>query len=341
MANQKELAKLAGVSAGTVSNVISGSKGVSDKARRKVLEAIRKLNYRPNLIARSLKTNRTNTLGIIVPTITVSFFPKIIRGAESMARKHGYSLIVLESFGDEAREQELISLLDAQRVDGLLLVLATGLWRKKSDYAEHQLGFPIVCVDRVPTGLKVDSVGVDGRAAAEIGVAHLLHMGHRTIATIVGPLSLPSERERLEGYQQALEKRGIKPKNSLIREIRDGSAEVQQASLDCFLRSKERPSALFTSNGVIALEALRGLYEAGMRTPDDFAFVTIDDIAPAEFFEPAITCVVQPAIEIGQLAAELLVERITKGDAQGKHRKILLPPKLVVRASSISKLASN
>jgi DNA-binding LacI/PurR family transcriptional regulator len=341
MANQKEVAKLAGVAAGTVSNVISGSKGVSDKARRKVLEAIRKLNYRPNLIARSLKTNRTNTLGIIVPTITVSFFPKIIRGAESMARKHGYSLIVLESFGEEAREEELISLLEAQRVDGLLLVLATGTWRKKSDYSEHRPCFPIVCVDRVPTGLKVDSVGVDGRAAAEIAVAHLLHMGHRKIAAIVGPLSLPSERERLEGYQQALEKKGIKPKPSLFREINDGDSEVQQASLDLLLRSEDKPSALFTSNGVIALEALRGLYEAGMRTPEDFAFVTIDDIAPAEFFEPAITCVVQPAIEIGQLAAELLVERITKGDAQSKHRKILLPPKLVVRASSISKLAAN
>src|SRR5260370_2353119 len=124
--NKKELAKLAGVSSGTVSNVISGSTNVSDRSRQKVLEAIRILNYQPNLIARSLKTNRTHTLGIVIPDITIPFFPKIIRGAECAARERGYFLIVLDSEGSPQREAEMIALLRAQRVEGILLVTASG-----------------------------------------------------------------------------------------------------------------------------------------------------------------------------------------------------------------------
>src|ERR1700744_6112087 len=125
-ANQKQLAKLAGVSAGTVSNVISGSTRVSESSRQKVLEAIRILNYQPNLIARSLKTNRTHTLGIVVPDITIPFFPKIIRGAECAARERGYFLIVLDSEGSPDRESEMVALLRAQRIEGMLLVTASG-----------------------------------------------------------------------------------------------------------------------------------------------------------------------------------------------------------------------
>jgi len=123
---QKELAKLAGVSSGTVSNVISGSTKVSERARQKVLEAIKVLNYQPNLIARSLRTNRTRTLGIVIPDITIPFFPKIIRGAECAARERGYFLIVLDSEGSPERESDMIALLRAQRVEGMLLVTASG-----------------------------------------------------------------------------------------------------------------------------------------------------------------------------------------------------------------------
>ena len=127
MATQKELAKLAGVSAGTVSNVISGSARVSERYREKVLNAVRALNYQPNLIARSLKTNRTRTLGIVVPDITIPFFPKIVRGAESAARERGYFLIVLDSEHNHEREVDMMTLLRSQRVEGILLVAAGGI----------------------------------------------------------------------------------------------------------------------------------------------------------------------------------------------------------------------
>src|SRR5215469_17180171 len=126
MSTQKELAKLAGVSAGTVSNVISGSTRVSQRNREKVLNAVRTLNYQPNLIARSLKTNRTKTLGIVIPDITIPFFPKIIRGVECAARERGYFLVVLDSEGSPEREADMFALLRAQRVEGILLVTAAG-----------------------------------------------------------------------------------------------------------------------------------------------------------------------------------------------------------------------
>src|SRR6202166_3847938 len=155
MATQKELAKLAGVSAGTVSNVISGSTRVSERYRQRVLNAVRALNYQPNLIARSLKTNRTRTLGIVVPDITIPFFPKIIRGAECAARERGYFLIVLDSESSPAREAEMIALLRAQRVEGILLVTACGKELSSERFAMLTAHSPVVCLDRLPMNLEV------------------------------------------------------------------------------------------------------------------------------------------------------------------------------------------
>jgi len=204
MATQKELAKLARVSAGTVSNVISGSTQVGEETRKKVLAAIRTLNYHPNLIARSLKTNRTNTLGIIVPDLTVPFFPKVIRGAEAAASERGYLLIVLDSENQHSREKKMLALLRSQRVDGILLVAAGGLKWSEGRAAEIAAGPPVVCLDRLPDGLDVDSVCADDRSAAGIAVSHLLAMGHRKIAILIGPPSLRNEQERLRGYRQAV-----------------------------------------------------------------------------------------------------------------------------------------
>jgi DNA-binding LacI/PurR family transcriptional regulator len=196
-----------------------------------------------------------------------------------------------------------------------------------------------VYLDRVPYGLEADSIGVDGCAGAEMGVAHLLQRGHREIAIITGSLALSSERERLSGYRHALERKRIKVRDSLIWQGTEAS-EIGRICLDGLLRSKAKPSALFATNGGVALEALGSIYAAGMSTPEDLAFVTFDEIAAADFFQPAITCVVQPTFEMGRRAVELLLERINNGAAPREFKKILLPPKLVVRASSSLKLGT-
>lgn len=332
MATQKELAKLAGVSAGTVSNVISGSARVSERYRQKVLNAVRALNYQPNLIARSLKTNRTRTLGIVVPDITIPFFPKIVRGAESAARERGYFLIVLDSEHNHTREVDMMALLHSQRVEGILLVAAGGPERSGGSAAIS--GPPVVYLDRLPQGVKGDSVSVDDRTSAEMGVSHLLARGHTHIAIITGPLTLKNEQERLRGYRQALYKSGIPVDESLIWAgsfDRDVVARICHRGL---FKPGSRPSALFATNGVTGLEALRSIYAAGLQTPRDIAFVTFDELTTDDFFHPGITCVVQPTFDIGYRAVEVLLDRIERGRGNGPLYKIRLPATLMVRESS-------
>jgi DNA-binding LacI/PurR family transcriptional regulator len=336
MATQKELAKLAGVSAGTVSNVISGSARVSERYKKKVLKAVRALNYQPNLIARSLKTNRTRTLGIVVPDITIPFFPKIVRGAESAARERGYFLIVLDSEHDHAREVDMITLLRAQRVEGILLVAAGGRKGTIESPASLASGTPVVYLDRLPDGVEVDSVSVDDRTAAEMGVSHLLSRGYTHIAVVTGPLTLKNEQERLRGYRQALRKSGLPVRESLIWAGSFDGDEVARICHKGLFQPTGRPSALFATNGVTGLQALRSIYAAGLKTPRDIAFVTFDELTTDDFFHPGITCVLQPTFDIGYRAVQVLLKRIEKGKVAGPPDKIRLPATLVVRESSES-----
>jgi DNA-binding LacI/PurR family transcriptional regulator len=338
---QKELAKLAGVSSGTVSNVISGSARVSERSRQKVLEAIRVLNYHPNLIARSLKTNRTRTLGIVVPDITIPFFPKIIRGAECAARERGYFLIVLDSEGSPERESEMFALLRAQRVEGMLLVTASGEDLTPERWNALSSTFPVVYLDRLPADLEVDSVCVDDCGAAEMAISHLMGCGHREIAVITGPLTLRNEQERVHGYRQALQKGGLPVERSLIW---NGSFEQDEVARVCqrgMLRPAGRPSALFATNGVTGLAALRSLYSVGLSTPKDFAFVTFDEITAEDFFRPGITSVVQPTFDMGYRAIEVLLDRIEQEKEDSPRERVRLPATLTVRESSSTPLDLN
>lgn len=331
---QKELAKLAGVSAGTVSNVISGAAEVSERSRRKVLDAIKTLKYQPNLIARSLRTNRTHTLGMVIPDITVPFFPKIIRGAESAAREAGFYLSVLDSESNQAREAAMLELLRSQRVEGILLITA-GQHRWSAEESEALIaGVPIVCLDRLPEGLRVDSVCVDDGVAAEMAIAHLLARGHTRIAIITGPLILKNEQERLRGYRRALEKAGIPIDPSLILKGGFDQKEVTSLCRSGILHSAKRPTALFASNGVTGLAALKSLYSMGLTVPADMAYVTFDELTSEDLFRPAITSVVQPAHEIGSRGVQVLLKRIADETLQKEVEKVRLPASLIVRESS-------
>ena len=333
MATQKQIARHAGVSAGTVSNVISGSTPVSDAARKKVLDAIRVMNYRPNLIARSLKTNRTYTLGIVVPDITIPFFPKVIRGAESAARDRGQFLLVLDSQRSHELEVEFLALL-RQRVDGILLVTAGDYKWSREDVKQIASGPPIVCVDRRPEGLEVDSVCVDDVGAVEMGVTHLLEKGHREIALITGPLTLKNEQERLYGYKKAHRKANLAVRRSLIWSAGFEQKEIDAACQQGMLRAARRPTALLASNGVTGIGALRSIYAMGFSTPADIAFATVDEIMMDELFSPSITSIVQPAHEIGYCAVEVLMDRISNKEDPHRPSIMRLSAAIVVRESS-------
>lgn len=334
MATIKQVAEMAGVSVGTVSHVITGSVPVSEALRTSVEAAIQKLDYHPNHVARSLKTNKTWTLGIIVPDLTIPFFPQMIRGAETAARKQGYSLVAVNSDDDLDRQKDLLSLLRSQRVEGMLLVVASGATPLEQIERMMDAGIPVVCLDRVPNKVPVDSVSVEDVSAAELGVGHLVSMGYRRIAIVTGPLSLKNERKRLLGYRQALRKAGIGLDNSLIWQADLRPENVTQLCVERLQGPGTQPDAIFATNGPTGLGVMRALHKLGLKTPDDMAFVTFDELTVDDLFTPAITTVVQPATEIGYRAAEILLQRIEKPTKQERRIDLRLPATLKVRDSS-------
>ena len=327
----KRVADLAGVSVGTVSHVITGSVQVSEALKRRVQAAIQKLDYHPNHVARSLKTSRTRTLGIIVPDLTISFFPQVIRGAETAARERGYSLIAVNSSDDAERQRELLSLFRSQRVEGILLIAAAAPSPADQVARMIEAGIPVVCLDRVPDRMPVDSVCVDDVAAARMGVEHLIANGYRRIAIVTGPLSLKNERRRVMGYRKAIENAGLAYSEDAVWE---GNLRPEDVAVLCEQQLSQRPDALFCTNGPTALGALRALRKCGVETPGDIGLVTFDELDSHDIFTPAITTIVQPAYEIGSRAAEILLERIERGGERGSPLMVRLRAALKVRETS-------
>jgi DNA-binding LacI/PurR family transcriptional regulator len=339
MASIKKVAQVAGVSVGTVSHVITGSVPVSETLRDKVHHAIRELNYHPNHVARSLKTSKTRTLGIIVPDLTISFFPQVIRGAETAARAKGYSLIAVNSSEDPERQKELLSLLRSQRVEGILMVVAAGPTPVNQISRIIDAGIPVVFLDRVPDRVAFDSVCVENLEAAAMGVEHLIAMGSRRIAVVTGPLTLRNERRRVLGCRQALEAAGIPWREELVWE---GNLRPEDVAELCRRRlgaGGARPDALFCTNGPTALGALRALPDCGLATPEDIRFATFDELTVDDLFRPSITTIVQPAYDIGFRAAEVLLERVERVSSRKKKITVRLPAILKIRESSRPRVA--
>jgi DNA-binding LacI/PurR family transcriptional regulator len=337
----KEVAELAGVSVGTVSHVITGSVPVTEPLRRKVQAAIKRLDYHPNHIARSLKTSKTRTLGIIVPDLTISFFPQVIRGAEMAARQQNYTLMAVNSDDRADRQKELLSLMRSQRVEGILLVVAAAPAVTGQISQIIESGIPVVYLDRIPDQEEVDSVSVDDAKAAEMAVEHLLASGHRRIALATGPHTLRNEQRRLLGYQEALVKAGLTPDEDLIWE---GNFRPEDVAAICGPRLRDpsrRPDAILSTNGPTGLGVLRALRDCGLSTPRDIALVTFDELTVDDLFTPSVTTVVQPAYDIGFRAAQILLERIENGNGEGAPFTIRLPATLRVRDSSRSPKAES
>ncbi len=332
MATIKDVAKLAGVSVGTVSNVLSESTPVSAALRERVYRAIRRLDYHANYVARSLKVNHTKTLGMVISDITNPFFPQVVRGAEDAAFQHGYLLITSNTDDQVERERQVLSVLRSRRVDGVLLVVAPS-----GDTAHIrntvQSGVPVVCLDRIPAGLAVDSVSVDSVKGAQVCVRHLIQRGHRRIAIVTGPLTLQTARDRVKGYEAALREAGLEPAPELIVEGDFREAGGYRVGKELLLRH-DRPTAVFASNGMMALGLIRAVEEIGLTCPGDVAVASFDDMPLAAVFRPHLTAVAQPAYDIGRQGAELLIRRVQRKIRSRKCVTIRLEPELRIREST-------
>ena len=329
-----EVAKHAEVSTATVSNVIRGTRKVSEELTTRVQSAIKELNYSPNEIARSLKVKQTRMLAMVLPDITNPFFPEIIRGAEDAAFARGYFLLTANTNEQPGRERRIVAALRSYRVDGILLATAQGSFDHDASHIADMVraGVSVVCLDRSVSDVVTDAVLLDNVGGARECVRHLIQQAHQRIAIITGALRLQTGHERLEGYKLALEDAGIALDQRLILEG-DFRFESGKRCCEQILKQPVRPTAIFVCNGVMTLGALQAFDELKISCPEDMALATFDEPSGDHAFRPHITAVVQPSYEMGSRAATILMDRI-EGRLGKPGLIVRVAPRLEVRASS-------
>ena len=329
MPTVQDVARRAGVSAATVSYVLNGTRYVSEELRERVLRAVRELDYEPNAAARTLRSNRSYTIGLILPDLRNPFFTETVRGIEAVAQSRGYYVILANTDEDPAREATLLRILRAKHVDGLILAPAGGAHQGLEQLLQAQ--FPLVFLDRDVPGLTASAVMLDNVAAAQAAVRHLIDLGHRRVGMIAGRTPISSTLERETGYRRAFSQAGMAVDEHLV--VSGGSTiEGGAAAAATLLERPAPPSALFVANNLMTIGALMAIDARGLTVPRDLALVGFDDFPWADVFRPRLTTVAQPLYELGHAAAELLLQQVASPGAQ--PRRVLLSGTLVVRDSS-------
>ncbi|MGP3913420.1 LacI family transcriptional regulator [Nonomuraea sp. NBC_00507] len=329
--NIKEVAQLARVSVGTVSNVLNRPEIVSPATRERVFEAIKKLGFVRNEVARHLRVGRSRTVGLVVLDVSNPFFVDVAQGAESLADDHDTMVVLCNSAGDPGRERRHLDQLEQQRVMGILITPV----ETETPWLEELIarGTPVVLVDRPAAGLQC-SVAVDDRLGGQIAGAHLVERGHRRIMFVGGPPSIKQVADRHAGLSSAVA-------------AADGAVELLTATAPSLtvaegraigervaaLPPGKRPTAVFCANDMMALGFLQAMATRGLRVPEDLAIIGYDDIDFAAAAAVPLSSVRQPRELLGRTAIDLLLEEVAEPE-QHRHRQVIFQPDLVVRESS-------
>ncbi|MFI6088712.1 LacI family DNA-binding transcriptional regulator [Streptomyces sp. NPDC051218] len=326
MASIKDVAAEAGVSVATVSRVLNDHPSVSPAARARVIAATESLGYRPNAVARSLRTAQTRTLGLVISDVLNPYFTALARSVEEAARALGYSVIIGNADErPELQDHHVRTLLD-RRIDGLLVSPTDGGSPLMLDTARSST--PMVFVDRWIPGVDVPVVRADGREAVRDLVAHLHAIGHRRLAIIAGPAATTTGSERVEAFRDALAAYGLPLPAEYIGQG-DFQADSGLRATERFLALPEPPHAIFAADNLMALGALDAIRGRGLRVPHDIALAAFDDIPWFVHTDPPITAIAQPTGDLGRAAVQALVDLI-----EGRSpRSVTLPARLVVRRS--------
>lgn len=330
MANMKDIASIARVSLGTVSHVLNNTANVRGPLRKRVLDAVASVGYQPSQLARGLRRDKTNVIGMIIPDITNPFFPGVVRGAEDIAFSNGYRLVLCNTDNDHAKELVHLKELRTYLPAGLIVIPSnfSDLTAQVESY--RRVGSGVVCVDRLPRNWAGDSVTANNEEGALNATRHLIDMGHKRLATIVGPLHLTNARERLNGFKRALREARIHIAAEYLQETTfDKHGGYSKTHL--LLRLIPPPTAIFAGNDMMALGALRAIREAGLRCPEDVSVIGFDNLDFAELTHPPLSSVSQSGYQLGTTAAHMLIERLRGDRSPAKH--IVLPTTLVPRSS--------
>jgi LacI family transcriptional regulator len=333
-----DIAKDLNVSVVTVSKVLRNQGRISDATRNRVLCRAKELHYQMNWVARSLVTQRTYTIGLLLPEFAHPFFAEIARSVAHATRRHGYHVVISSFEEDPELEVSEIDTLLARRVDGLMIATTQSPHHLEIFRRIQQQKVPYVLIDRPVSGLRASFVGVDNRAVGLLATEHLIVQGCSRVAHLRGP-DVSIATERLEGFRQGLAKHGLRPDP---RYIVDGGHrdDTGYAGMKQLLELDPHPDGVFCYNDPIAIGALKAVLEAGLRSPSDVAIVGAGNVQYSDVLAVPLTTIDQGTCRIGSLAADLLLERIASKRSL-PPRKILIPPKLIERESTRRALSPN
>jgi LacI family transcriptional regulator len=330
MANMKQIAKLAGVSLGTVSHVLNGTARVREPLRKRVLEVVQASGYQPSQLARGLRRDKTNMIAMIIPDIMNPFFPSVVRGAEDLAFANGYRMILCNTDNDHAKEIVQLQSLRSYFPAGLIVISSnfSDLTAQAKSYREN--GAAVVCIDRLPPNWDGDTVTIDNVDGARKATRFLIEQGHKAIAMIAGPQLLTNAQDRLEGYRRAMQEAGLLILPGLVQEASfDHAGGYTKTKM--LLRLLPRPTAIFASNDMIAMGALRAIREAGLRCPEDISLIGFDGLDLTEMITPQLTSVYQSPYQLGATAARIVLDRVV--DRESSPRHVVLGTELRIRES--------
>lgn len=328
-----DIAKELGISKSTVSRALTGHIGVSEKTRREVLELAEKWDYQKNMLAYQLMSSRTYVIGIIVPEIMTTFFPKVIHGAQEAAQEAGYSILIGQSNEQYLTEVANTKAMLANRVDGILVSLT-----KETQNYEHleifrRKGIPIVMFNRVCAEVKAPKVVLDDYKGAIEVMEHLIASGKKRIAHLAGPKNLYNCRKRKEGYLDSLKQHNLPIDPELIIDY-DMNLEQVKIFVKYWLDLPNPPDAIFAVNDPSGIEAIQTIKERGLSIPKDIAVVGFSNDNASQYIEPGLTTIKQPTHDMGKIAVQLLLDMIDKDVSEWKSLYKVLTPELIVRGSS-------
>jgi DNA-binding LacI/PurR family transcriptional regulator len=330
MANMKEIARLAGVSLGTVSHVLNGTVPVREALRKRVLAAVKKTGYQPSQLARGLRREKTNILAMIVPDILNPFFPGVVRGAEDVAFANGFRLVLCNTDNNHEKEVAHLNALQTYLPSGLIVIPSDASDLTSQTQSFRESGAAVICLDRIPRNWEGDSVTANNSAGAASAASYLIALGHQHVAVIAGPLSLVNSQQRLKGFKGPLKQANLQLPAGYVQETGfDRAGGYAKGKI--LLNMVPRPTAIMCFNDLIALGALMAIHEANLRCPGDVSLIGFDGLDLTETTTPQISSVYQSPYQMGAEAANLVLERLE--DQLAPPRKIVLKTELRIRDS--------
>ncbi|RBW70888.1 LacI family DNA-binding transcriptional regulator [Bacillus taeanensis] len=325
-----DVAKLAGLSRATVSRVINDYPYVAEEKKQRVIEAMNELGYSPNSSAQRLRTQKTNTIAVLVPRLVNPFFAYLVEGIEFIAMENDLQLLICQTKSDKDKEIKFLNLLKTKQVDGLIMTSIENEWEVVQSYLQYG---PILLCNEYHPKAEVPMIGLNQEHGSYLGTRHLIERGHKKIAFCFGGTNSSLGEDREKGYLRALQEFGLKSKDEWYY-YKDYSIEDGKKALRKFMSLKERPTAVFTGSDEMAAGMLQEAKKYGLEIPRDLALLGFDDQPIASLLDPALTTIHQPAVEIGKKAMNVMSDMLQKKVSWQTKQLYELPIELIVREST-------